>query len=655
MITRTFILIAILFCNFSSAYADEKLHAGRGNPWEYDEGPAKDSELLKILTQTPNFRGIGRAVIGEERFRWHWGPVPGRGRWGKNEVKVLVIGQEGAQDEALSKRAFTGGTGQKLQNFLNSIGINRSYLFLNTFIYSIRGQYRDKELPNADKGDLWLAQHLDSPIVQHRHRLFNHLLENNKETLKLVVAVGTGAKETVVTWIKSRGGNCKNEDRIETCDGSVLAEGIRLLGVKHPGMANQAKDDAERQEILKSLRADFEEAVTKVISWSNDNPSWLLADSGGNRPQLLAKGAFRYRSAPVPYRDFAFGTNWRLGRGSTTSNRTPDQRSIRLFSDLGEYNNKAIKYRTPRGADFEHSGYIPVDGDRPYESPRTDYNAFDPGPGEKWARLLMGGEPGFEWPDFNTLGVKPHKSFGTGPIYRGRLDEATVLILADQESHDDLFTGRALSGDGGQKVQHFLKQIGITSSYVIIRTLPVDTLDLAENEVKRISDNPQVVRLRNEIVKRILDQSKTQVILTFGPRAKNAIDLLIKGHEGIPILNLALLPHEHPKKIHRNYKNVVQSWNEALKKLSQMEYEKDTKANFENRYEERNFKDIRLEINRYDLPFATVRWFGTSGSLAAQALSSPEYYQMTMPEWAARTPPPPLSKEEKEAVAIWGK
>jgi uracil-DNA glycosylase len=69
---------------------------------------------------------LGLAVLGKEKFRWHFGPMFYRGRLGDNQVKVLVIGQEGAQDESLAQRSFTGGTGARMQHFLHHIGITRS-------------------------------------------------------------------------------------------------------------------------------------------------------------------------------------------------------------------------------------------------------------------------------------------------------------------------------------------------------------------------------------------------------------------------------------------------------------------------------------------------------------------------------------------------
>src|SRR5262245_28734935 len=133
---------------------------GRGTPWEHDPGPPRNRSWLRLFAETPNYRGIGVAFGGHELFRWHFGPMFYRGRLGDGQVKVLVVGQEGAQDESLSHRAFTGGTGARMQHFLTHLGIVRSYLFLNTFVYPIFGQYVGR-LPT-------LAQHPSSPIARHR-------------------------------------------------------------------------------------------------------------------------------------------------------------------------------------------------------------------------------------------------------------------------------------------------------------------------------------------------------------------------------------------------------------------------------------------------------------------------------------------------------
>ncbi len=115
--------------------------------------------MARTFRRTPNYRGLGLAVTGDEAFRWHFGPMFYRGRL-DGSSRVLVIGQEGAQDESLSHRSFTGGTGSRMQHFLRHIGLDRSYLFLNTFVYPIFGQY-DGALPR-------IGQDPRSPIVIHR-------------------------------------------------------------------------------------------------------------------------------------------------------------------------------------------------------------------------------------------------------------------------------------------------------------------------------------------------------------------------------------------------------------------------------------------------------------------------------------------------------
>ncbi|MBI3018441.1 MAG: hypothetical protein HYY61_00895 [Deltaproteobacteria bacterium] len=618
--------------------------ANRGNPWEYDAGPEKDSKWLEIFASTPNYRGIGRVVLDRERYRWHWGPIFYRGRLGKNEVKVLVIGQEGAQDEALSRHSFTGGTGQKMQHFLNHIGINRSYLFVNTFVYCIHGQYQDETIEGAIAGDYWMAQSPSSPIVQHRHKLFNTAAEIND--LRLVVAVGSAAQDTVVTWVESRGGVCENRDNSETCDASVLGKNTKIIRVPHPGGAGQVPEE-ERAKTLENLRRKFQQATDRIAAWISEDPEWLPADEGAYRPRIAEQENGRgmtftkpyvYRSAPVPYRDFAFGFNWRLGARGTSSNRGDGQRSVKVFSEAGEYADPTVRWAAPKRSGFKDSGYIQDDEDLAYEAPRHDTNAFDPGPGEKWARLLMGEEEGYEWPDFNALGVTSHKSFGTGPIYRGRLDNTKFLILADQESHDDMFTCRALTGNGGQKVQHFLTRIGAIHNYVIIRTLPVDTLDLSFDKVREISNHSQVVRVRNRILEKILEENSIELILTFGSHAKEAMRKC--DTKDVTVVNLKSATE----------KGAAQDWNKGLKKLQKVRYMPDYNPQLSFRYSEKGFRNTRLEINRYDLPINTPRWFGTSGSLGSRALNNPEHYKLTMPEWADRLRAPKLSRSERNAL-----
>src|SRR5215475_5166317 len=486
----------------------------RGDPWEHDPGPASSSGWAELFAETPNYRGLSWAVVGREAFRWHHGPMFFRGRL-DGSAKVLVVGQEGAQDESLSHRSFTGGTGGRMQYLLRFLGFDRSYLFLNSFVYPIFGQYTSDLRP--------LAQDPRSPIAAHRNRIFDKAVIEGD--VRLVIAVGKAAKESVVTWIEAHGGSAQPES-LHTASLGSLPDRVRAIGVLHPGSAASGSTAA--------IKADFIRAIGHVRDWLKADPSWLPADTGVAR-DLTA--AFPYSSLASPFRDFPFGTCPRLGSGGTSSNRSDNQRSIRLFSAAGKYNARGAHLSDPSSADGSDEGYAGDPADLPYEPPRADPLAFDPGPPDDVARLLAGGEPGFGWPDFSALGVTAHPSLGTGPIYRGRFQQLSLFVLADQGSDDDTFTARALSGQAGQQFQGFLTAAGLTTRYLIIRTLPVDTLDLSPAQRLALAGCTQVQAFHRELLTRMQAANPDAlVLLAMGSAAQQVASEVVPA--GIDVINL---------------------------------------------------------------------------------------------------------------------
>ncbi|MCK4749165.1 MAG: hypothetical protein KAT15_19060, partial [Bacteroidales bacterium] len=554
----------------------------RGNPWEYDPGPPKNLSWARLFSETPNYRQLSKTALDREKFRWHFGPMYYRGRLKPNSVKVVIIGQEGAQDESLAHRSFSGGTGGRMQHFLNFIGINYSYLFVNTFVYPIFGQY--------SSSIKWLAQDPQSPIAKHRHEIFNYILKKND--VHLIVAVGTAAKESVKTWVESRGGTCPDgTSDVSTCSGNFLDPETKIVGVLHPGGAGQGGS-------ITTIKKSFQDAIDNIRNWNNLDTNWLPSDPGMTRD--LSK-PYIYSKAPIPFHDLPTGINWRIGRGSTSSNRKNSQRSIQLYSAKGKYNNKGHSITYTDLAIGTNDGYSEGSGDVPYEPPVHHKKAYDKGPGTAFARLLMGGKKGLEWPDFKALGAKSSASFGFGPICRGRPYGASVLILADQQSHDDLFTCRALTGKAGQKFHAYLAAMGITEGYCILRVLPVDTLDLTLSERKSIANHPQLVKVYNAIFKRILDRNNTKLILSLGSVSGMLIDLL--NAQSIDVIKLKVWTEPGAK----------QDWQNGLVTIQNKNYPKDIpNPSF-------TYDGEQLQIPRVDLPYGILKWQGSSGDRARQA------------------------------------
>ena len=485
-----------------------------------------------------------------------------------------------------------------------------------------------------------MEQHPDSPVVQYRHRLFNEMASTNNDSLALVIGVGTGGKASVATWVNNNGGKCSPSGNLANCDTSGvekkfgLKRKLLVIGVPHPGGANPNLGGAEA---LANIVRGFTNAAKRVAVRIKQDSDWLPADPGVQRGNLDAE--YRYGNAPVPFRDFAFGTNWRMGASGTSSNRRGAD-SIQIFSDDGEYNppNNLFRYAPLRDVVESTSNPVPEmhNEDLAYESPKRDFESYDYGPcgntqnSCEISRLLQGQISDARWPDFNQLGVTSHASFGHGPIYRGRLDRAKVLVLADQTSHDDMFSGRALTGEAGQRLQSFLKALGMSESYAIIRTLPVDSLDLSDEDRMRVITDESVAKVRNRILSTVARDSGTKVVITFGKFAQEAIKSA--NLSGVKTYHLDL-----PQGT-----GYVTAWNKVLNDIA-------STGGLQTDNRGGKLSAAPTAIPRIDMPVHTRWWMGTSGDRASRPVNNEtrrpdiNHYMVTAPRWVTRLRPAPYN------------
>ena len=117
-------------------------------------------------------------------FHTHFGPVFYRGRL-DGTARVLIVGQDPSTDELIAHRILAGDAGQRLQFLLGKLGLTRSYLMLNTFLFGIFGQYQS-------------SLGAEPAIQQYRNQLFDHAKATNK--LEAVFCFGKAAHESVLAW-----------------------------------------------------------------------------------------------------------------------------------------------------------------------------------------------------------------------------------------------------------------------------------------------------------------------------------------------------------------------------------------------------------------------------------------------------------------------
>lgn len=124
------------------------------------------------------------SVFPTRDFRTEWGPVFHRGRL-DGTARLLVIGQDPAQHETIVRRTLVGGAGHRLQGLLAKLGLTRSYVMVNTFVFSVFGQGGGNKHKN------------DPAIIAYRNRWLDALLP---QQVQGVVALGQLADLAWQAW-----------------------------------------------------------------------------------------------------------------------------------------------------------------------------------------------------------------------------------------------------------------------------------------------------------------------------------------------------------------------------------------------------------------------------------------------------------------------
>ena len=154
-------------------------------PHAFDPGYAAEP-FRSLVADAP-----AASVYPPEDFRLEWGPIFHRGRL-DGSARVLLIGQDPAQHETILRRILVGEAGHRVQGFLWKLGLDRSYVMVNTFLFSVYGQGRGNKHRNNKK------------IARYRNRWLAALLDGGR--IEAVVALGSLAESAWQTFLASSEG-----------------------------------------------------------------------------------------------------------------------------------------------------------------------------------------------------------------------------------------------------------------------------------------------------------------------------------------------------------------------------------------------------------------------------------------------------------------
>jgi hypothetical protein len=159
----------------SALFTDEAYVMDR----EFDPGYNR-RPYRSLVSGFPN-----ESVYPLDSFRVEWGPVFHRGRL-DGSARILVIGQDPATHEAIARRILVGEAGQRVQGLLTRLGIDRSYVFINTFLYSVYGQGGG-------------TRHIDDPaITEYRNRWINAIVADQE--IEAIISLGQLADNAYRQW-----------------------------------------------------------------------------------------------------------------------------------------------------------------------------------------------------------------------------------------------------------------------------------------------------------------------------------------------------------------------------------------------------------------------------------------------------------------------
>ncbi|MGZ4186933.1 MAG: uracil-DNA glycosylase [Solirubrobacteraceae bacterium] len=257
---------------------------------DFDPGPV--GEPFASLVQ--NYPGSD--VYPADSFRVEWGPIFHRGRL-DGSARLLVIGQDPAESESVVRRILVGEAGHRTQGLMAKLGFDRSYLMINTFLYSVYGQTGGSTHEN------------DPGIIGYRNQWLDAIFAANQ--IEAVVGLGQLASDAWQTWKQTPSGQKHSPP---------------FQHVTHPTQPESASggNATKLKQLIKAMLANWNQALAQLhpqIS-NPDTPGPLVpygaSFKSGERVEIpefdVPAGLPEWMRSPVDWAD-------RVGRSAAAKRR----------------------------------------------------------------------------------------------------------------------------------------------------------------------------------------------------------------------------------------------------------------------------------------------------------------------------------------------
>ncbi len=230
----------------------------------------------------------------------------------------------------------------------------------------------------------------------------------------------------------------------------------------------------------------------------------------------------------------------------------------------------------------------------------------DPGPDPDWSAF-------FAAAPLATYQAHPNSfRLDFGPVYyRGRLDgSARLLIIGQDPAANELIAHRAFVGASGQRLQGFLRRLGIHRDYLMVNTFLYPVFGQFIGDLRDLTEDPEILGYRNQMLDRIAESNPIEAVITVGSAARDAVERWAGGGEH----TVQHLTHPSAK----SHGPLLANWNEGLATLRPLVAPEAGIERDEATYGADWRDEDHEDIPRRDLPFGLPEWHGV-GSRARRA------------------------------------
>jgi hypothetical protein len=227
----------------------------------------------------------------------------------------------------------------------------------------------------------------------------------------------------------------------------------------------------------------------------------------------------------------------------------------------------------------------------------ADGRAHDPGPDAAWEAFFASAP---------LAAYQDHPQdfrLDFGPVwYRGRLDgTARLLVIGQDPAANELVGHRVFVGDAGQRLQGFLRRLGIMRDYLVVNTFLYPIFGQF-GDVAVLARSAPIKGFRDALLSRIAGSNPLEAIITVGAAGADAADSW-SNRPDLPVCQIT-----HPSA--RDHARLLANWNVGLTHLRGVVAPEVGVFPNTDPYGNAWAASDEEPIPRRDLPFGVPEWHG---------------------------------------------